>query len=187
MIFTSDNGPWTVYGNHSGKTPYREAKGTGFDGGTRSACLMRYPGVIKAGSVSKRTFCSVDLLPTIAGLTGAAQPKNTIDGKNVWDLIIGKSGATNPHDYYPFSTGEKFEGVMSGDGRWKLHIPHSYRVVETVGNDGAAGKYRQEKIDLSLFDMEKDPFETTNVIDKFPDVAARMKGYAEAHRAEFYA
>ena len=55
------------------------------------------------------------------------------------------------------------------------------------GNDGAAGKYRQEKIELSLFDMEKDPFETTNVIDKFPDVAARMKGYAEAHRAEFYA
>ena len=105
VIFTSDNGPWTVYGNHSGKTPYREAKGTGFDGGTRSACLMRYPGVIKAGSVSKRTFCTVDLLPTIAELTGAAEPKNTIDGKNVWDLIVGESGATNPHDYYPFSTG----------------------------------------------------------------------------------
>ncbi len=50
VIFTSDNGPWTVYGNHSGKTPYREAKGTGFDGGTRSACLMRYPALIKAGT-----------------------------------------------------------------------------------------------------------------------------------------
>jgi arylsulfatase A len=187
VIFTSDNGPWTVYGNHSGKTPYREAKGTGFDGGTRSACLMRYPGVIKAGSVSKRTFCSVDLMPTIAELTGAAQPKNTIDGRNVWDLIVGKAGATNPHEYYPFSTGPTFEGVISGDGRWKLHIPHSYRVVVTAGNDGAAGKYHQEKIDLSLFDMDKDPLETTNVIDKYPDVAARMKGYAEAHRAEFYA
>ena len=187
VIFTSDNGPWTVYGNHSGKTPYREAKGTGFDGGTRSACLMRYPGMIKAGSVSKRTFCSVDLMPTIAELTGSAQPKNTIDGRNVWDLITGKTGARNPHEYYPFSTGPTFEGVMSGDGRWKLHIPHSYRVVVTAGNDGAAGKYRQEKIDLSLFDMEKDPLETTNVIDKYPDVAARMKGYAEAHRAEFYA
>jgi arylsulfatase A-like enzyme len=186
LIFTSDNGPWTVYGNHSGKTPYREAKGTGFDGGTRSACIMRYPGRIKAGSVSKRTFCTVDLLPTIAQLTGAAPPKNTIDGKNVWDLIAGRPGAPNPHEYYPFSTGPTFEGVISGDGRWKLHVPHSYRVVETVGNDGAAGKYRQEKIELSLFDMEKDPLETTNVIEKFPDVAARMKSYAEAHRAEFY-
>ena len=36
------------------------------------------------------------------------------------------------------------------------------------GNDGAAGKYRQDQIELSLFDMEKDPFETTNVIDKYP-------------------
>jgi len=32
VIFTSDNGPWISYGNHAGKTPYREAKGTGFDG-----------------------------------------------------------------------------------------------------------------------------------------------------------
>ena len=37
VVFTSDNGPWISYGNHAGKTPYREAKGTGFDGGTRSA------------------------------------------------------------------------------------------------------------------------------------------------------
>ena len=36
VVFTSDNGPWISYGNHAGKTPYREAKGTGFDGGTRS-------------------------------------------------------------------------------------------------------------------------------------------------------
>ncbi|HRN60525.1 MAG TPA: alpha-hydroxy-acid oxidizing protein, partial [Chiayiivirga sp.] len=36
VIFTSDNGPWTVYGDHAGSTPYREAKGTSFDGGVRS-------------------------------------------------------------------------------------------------------------------------------------------------------
>lgn len=34
--------------------------------------------------------------------------------------------------------------------------------------------------------MEKDPLETTNVIEKFPEVAARLKGYAEQHRLEFY-
>jgi hypothetical protein len=49
-----------------------------------------------------------------------------------------------------------------------------------------AGKYRQAAIPLSLFDMEHDPFETTNVIDKFPDIAAKLKAYAEAHRKEFY-
>ena len=55
-----------------------------------------------------------------------------------------------------------------------------------AGNDGAAGKYRQARIELSLFDLENDAFEKTNVADKYPDVTARLKGYAEAYRAEFY-
>jgi arylsulfatase A-like enzyme len=147
---------------------------------------MRYPGRIKAGEVSQRTFCSIDLLPTIAHLAGAGLPKNPIDGKNVWDLIAAKPGAKNPHDYYAFSTGGVFEGVISGDGRWKLHLPHQYRVVVEAGRDGMAGKYRQASIELSLFDMEADPYEKTNVIDRFPEVAARMKGFAEQHRQAFY-
>jgi arylsulfatase A-like enzyme len=186
VVMTSDNGPWHSYGNHAGKTPYREAKGTGFDGGTRSACIVRYPGQIKAGSVSKRTFCSIDLLPTFASLAGAALPKDPIDGKNVWDLVRGERGAKNPHEYYAFSTGPTFEGVISGDGKWKLHLPHSYRVLLKPGHDGSAGKYGQNEIGLSLFDMERDPLETTNVLEKFPDAAARLRQYAEQHKAEFY-
>lgn len=186
VIMTSDNGPWTSYGNHAGKTPFREAKGTGFDGGTRSACIMRYPGKIRAGSVSKRMMCTIDLLPTIAKLAGASLPKNPIDGLDVWDLIIDKQSARNPHQYYAFSTGSNFEGVISGDGRWKLHVPHSYRTLVYAGNDGKPGKYRQAEIELSLFDMEADPYERVNVIDKFPDVAKRMQGFAEEHRRLFY-
>lgn len=186
VVMTSDNGPWTSYGNHAGATPFREAKGTGFDGGTRSACIMRYPGQIKAGSASLRTFCSIDLLPTFAYLTGAPLPKNPIDGKNVWDLIVDKPGATNPHEYYAFGTGSNFEGVISGDGHWKLHVPHAYRTLIESGNDGKPGKFRQASIELSLFDMERDPFETVNAIEKYPEVATRMKMYAEQHRLEFY-
>lgn len=186
VLFTSDNGPWTSYGNHSGSTPYREAKGTGFDGGIRSACTVRFPGRIKSGTVSKRTWCTLDLLPTIAHLAGAPPPRNPVDGKNVWDLISGKPGAVNPNDYYPFSAGRNFEGVISGDGRWKLHLPHQYRTLVSAGNDGRPGEYRQEQIELSLFDMENDPFETTSVIDKHPDVAARLQRYAENHRRQFY-
>ncbi len=186
VIFTSDNGPWISYGDHAGKTPFREAKGTSFDGGTRSACIMRFPGRIEAGSISKKTFCSIDILPTVAHLAGAELPGNPVDGKDQWDLIVGKPGAKNPQEYYPFSTGGNFEGVISGDGHWKLHVPHRYRTLVTAGHDGAAGKYRQEEIGLSLFDMENDPYETTNVLDKYPDVAAKLKGYADRHRAKFY-
>jgi arylsulfatase A-like enzyme len=187
IIMTSDNGPWVSYGNHAGRTPYREAKGTTFDGGVRSACIMRYPGRIKAGSACGRAFSTIDILPTIAHLTGAPLPGNPIDGRNVWDLIAGNPDAKNPHEYYPFSTGDTFEGIVSGDGKWKLHLPHKYRTLVSPGKDGAAGTYRQVDITLSLFDVENDPLETTNVIDKYPDVAEKMKALAESHRATFYA
>jgi arylsulfatase A-like enzyme len=187
VFFSSDNGPWISYGNHAGKTPYREAKGTGFDGGTRSACIIKFPGKIKAGTSSQRAFCTLDVLPTLAFLAGAELPKNPVDGKNVWDLIVGKPGAKNPHEYYPFCTGQNFEGVISGDGRWKLHVPHSYRTLVEAGKDGMPGKYVQREIELSLFDMENDPYETTNVLEKYPEVADRLKQYAEQHRQEFYA
>ncbi|MHC4518696.1 MAG: sulfatase-like hydrolase/transferase, partial [Planctomycetota bacterium] len=184
--FTSDNGPWISYGNHAGKTPFREAKGTGFDGGTRSACVVKFPGRIKAGTVSNKTFCSLDILPTVAYLAGAELPANPVDGKNVWDVMAGKRDATNASEYYPFSTGKTFEGVISGDGRWKLHLPHKYRTLVKAAHDGAAGKYRQETIGLSLFDMENDPYETTNVLEKHPQVAERLQRLAEQHQERFF-
>ena len=186
VIFTSDNGPWISYGNHAGVTPYREAKGTGFDGGTRSACVMRMPGTIPAGAISHQAFCSVDLLPTLANLAGASFPSSPIDGVDVLPILSCDPTATNPHDYYPVSTGRTFDGVVSGDGKWKLHLPHSYRTLAEAGNDGQPGRYEQAHIDLSLFDMENDPYETTNVIDEHPEVAGQLQAYAESHRDKWW-
>ena len=186
VVFTSDNGPWHVYGNHAGSTPFREAKGTGFDGGTRSACIMRLPGQIPAGTVSDTMFCTIDLLPTFAGLAGAALPQTPVDGRNVWDLITLRPGATNPHDYYAFTTGKAFDGLFSGDGRWKLHVPHTYRSLVTAGRDGQPGTYEKKEIGLSLFDMLYDSHETTNVLDRNPDIAARLQTFAEQHRRLFF-
>jgi arylsulfatase A len=186
VIFSSDNGPWISYGNHAGQTPFREAKGTGFDGGIRSACIIKYPGRIRPGTIRDRMFCTVDLLPTLAHVTGSTLPDNEIDGKNVWGLIAGETGSVNPHDYYPFSTGSVFEGVISGDGRWKLHLPHTYQTLVKPGHDGSAGKYKQETIGLSLFDMNNDPNETKDVKDQFPEVLARLQGYADRHKKLFY-
>lgn len=186
VIFTSDNGPWVSYGDHAGITPFREAKGTSFDGGVRSACIMKMPGQISEGQISSSTLGTVDLLPTLCKLAGIPLPENEIDGENVWDLITGVEGAENPHEYYAFSNGQNFEGVMSGDGKWKLHLPHKYRTLETPGKDGLAGKYTQSSIDTALFNMEQDPFETTNVLEQFPDVASQLIDLAEKHKAEFY-
>lgn len=186
VVFTSDNGPWVSYGNHAGKTPYRQSKATTFDGGVRSACIIKYPGKIPAGSKSDQMFCSVDLLPTLASLTGSSLPENTIDGKDVWPIIADDNGAANPHEYYPFSAGKEFQGVISGDGRWKLHIPHRYHKLVEPGKDGMAGKYENKRIELILFDMKNDPYETTDVKDKYPKVLKQLKACADKHKQKFY-
>jgi arylsulfatase A len=186
VILTSDNGPWISYGNHAGITPFREAKGTSFDGGIRSACIIKYPGDIEAGAVSERTIGSVDLLPTLCHLAGVPLPENEIDGENVWSVITGKKGALNPHVYYAFSNNSNFEGIISGDGRWKLHFPHNYRILVSEGADGIPGKYGTAHIDTALFDMVADPLETTNVISDYPEVAAELVRLAGAHAFRFY-
>jgi len=186
VILTSDNGPWISYGNHAGTTPFREAKGTTFDGGVRSACIMKYPGHIGAKTSSAETFFSIDLLPTLCHIAGVELPENEIDGRNVWDLVRGVPEAENPHEYYAISNSRNFEGVFSGDGQWKLHLPHAYRTLEVAGSDGQAGKYVQNTIEVSLYDMENDTFETKNVIEDYPEVAQRLMEYAKLHESRFY-
>jgi arylsulfatase A-like enzyme len=186
VVFSSDNGPWSEYGNHAGVTPYREHKTTTFDGGVRSAAILKYPGKIRGGSRLERAICSIDLLPTLAHITGCTLPGNEIDGKNIWPLISGAPGAENPHAYYAFSNGKHFEALISGDGRWKLHLPHSYRHVDEPGKDGMPGRTSHPKLELSLFDMEKDPFETSNVIESYPEIAAQLMQLADAHKHRFY-
>ena len=188
VIFTSDNGPWLVYGNHGGKTPYRGEKGTSFDGGIRSPLIIKYPGKISPNSVSLNTFFSIDLLPTICNLTGTSLPDYEIDGKNIWNLIVNDSddNVENPHRYYAFTNWQSFEGILSSDGRWKLHIPHKYRDPVYGGKDGFPGRYLTGEVDTSLFDMIHDPYEKVNVMEQYPDMTRKLIQYAEEHQNKFF-
>ncbi len=186
VLFSSDNGPWSVFGNHAGKTPYKEAKATSFDGGLRTQFIVKYPDVIDENTVSDKFLYSIDIMPTICKLTGSSLPKNGFDGEDVMGQLVGEEDFTYKRNYHAFSNGENFEGVFSKDGRWKLHLPHAYRHVKEYGNDGLPGKYQQKKIDLTLYDMENDPFETTNVIEEYPEVAEALLQYCEMHKKMFY-
>ncbi|MPZ19071.1 MAG: sulfatase-like hydrolase/transferase [Luteitalea sp.] len=155
---------------------------------SRAALLTgSYPGKIQPGTTSETAICSIDILPTIAHLAGAQPPDNDIDGRNVWDLIAGKPGAQNPHAYYAFSTGDRFEAVMSGDGKWKLHLPHEYRHVIRHGEGGFPGEHEQRAQQLALYDLGADPYERMNVIDDHPAIAQTLQQLAEQHRKQFYA
>jgi len=76
--------------------------------------------------------------------------------------------------------------VMSGDGKWKLHLPHGYRTSPVGGRDGLPGLYQQARIDMALFDMVHDPYEKVNVIDDYPEIADELIRIAEEHRAKFF-
>ena len=186
VIFSSDNGPWTVYGNHAGKTPYKEAKATAFDGGTRTQLIVKYPGVIAGNKVSNKFLYAIDLMPTICALTNSSLPENKFDGENVLRQLKGEEGFIYGRKYHAFSTDNNMQGVFSQDGRWKLHLPSGYRHVKESGKDGLSGTYEQRKIPLTLYDMVNDPYETTNVINKYSEVADELLKYCELHKKEFY-
>ncbi|MBM3859699.1 MAG: sulfatase [Verrucomicrobia bacterium] len=187
VIFGSDNGPWLSYGNHAGSSgPLREGKGTAWEGGVRTPWLMRWPGKIRAGSVNNTMLMTIDILPTIAHLTGAPLPKHKIDGLNVWPVLAGERGAKNPHDcYWLYYANNQLQAVT--DGRWKLFFPHSYRTLagKPGGRDGIPAKYEQQKVATAeLYDLKNDIGETANVAAKHPDIVKRLEALAEAARAE---
>ncbi len=184
VIFTSDNGPWLPAGNHGGSArPLREGKGTSFEGGVREPCIMRWPGRIPADTVCDEPLMTIDLVPTIARLAGAALPQDrVIDGRDVWPLVAGEPGAINPHEALYFYWLGELQAVRSG--RWKLHLPHDYSHPSVVDQDGGYGKNEVRHIDLSLFDLAADPGEEHDLSARHPDVVERLQGLAEAARVD---
>src|SRR5690606_32426935 len=155
VIFTSDNGPWLNYGDHSGTTGgLREGKGTTFEGGVRVPCIMRWPGKIPAGTQCDEPLMTIDLLPTIAGRIGAALPEHPIDGRDAWPLLAGEAGARSPQEaYFLYYHAGDLEAMRSG--RWKLHFPHQYRTLagRPGGVDGKPVAYEQARTGVELYDL----------------------------------
>ncbi len=185
VIFSSDNGPWLSYGDHAGSAgPLREGKGTTFDGGQCEPTIMRWPGQIPAGTVCNEPASTMDILPTFAKLAGAELPNRRIDGKDIWPLMSGKPGARSPHEALFYYRGYALEAVRSG--KWKLHLPHSYRSLG--GREGGTGgkpvKYEQAKISLALFDLENDIGEQHDVSSQYLDVVERLLGLVERMRED---
>lgn len=189
VIFTSDNGPWLSYGTHAGSAgPLREGKGTAWEGGTRVPALMRWPGKIPAGTTNNDYLMTIDILPTLAGLSGAALPAHPIDGRDVWPLISRRPGATNPHEGYGnWYAQNELQAVVSGDGRWKLVLAHRFRTLagRPGGRDGIPAKYENANVTApALFEISRDIGETTDVASANPEVVQRLLAFAEKCRAD---
>jgi len=189
VIFTSDNGPWLCYGNHAGSAkPLREGKGTNWEGGTREPCIMRWPGHIPAGADTWDMLMTIDLFPTIAKLAGAKLPGHKIDGLDVWPLISRQPGAKNPHEsYWFYYEDNQLQAVTTGDGRWKLQLPHTFQTLagKPGGANGVPAPYSHRMIeDEELYDLVHDIAETTNVAQQHPEMVKRLEAEVEKARAD---
>jgi arylsulfatase len=189
VLFTSDNGPWLCYGNHAGSAgSLREGKATCWEGGTRVPCIMRWPGRIPADVVCNNMLMTIDLFPTIARLIHAELPKHPIDGLDVWPLLAGQKGARNPHaGYYLYYRENELHAIVSGDGRWKLELPHTYVTLSgrPGGRDGIPARYDNRKLtQAELYDLQMDLGETRDVSAAHPDVAEKLQALAEIARKD---
>jgi arylsulfatase A len=183
IMFSSDNGPWLIYGDHAGSAGLlREGKQTSFEGGTREPFIARWPGRIPPGRVVDTRVMSFDVFPTLARLAGAKLPADhPIDGRDIWPWISGRRTSGEPHDvlYFYSINGAALQAVESGP--WKLTLPHqTFHAVG--GRGGVRGTQESFEMPLSLFDLTHDIAETTNVADERPDVVRKLMRYVEQAR-----
>ncbi len=185
VIFTSDNGPWLSYGNHSGSAGLlREGKGTAWEGGVRVPFIARWPGRIPPDRTQPEPAMTIDLLPTIARLTGAKLPQGKLDGKDISPLLLGEKNAKSPHEAYYFYWSTELHAVRSGS--WKLYFPRTYRsmIGNEPGKDGTPGLYKNVKAGLELFNLDTDLSEKTNIVAGYPEVVRRLELMADRMRED---
>lgn len=133
--------------------PYRDGKGSLFEGGCRVAACANWPGKIKPQTVDG-IIHAVDLYPTFAALADASTAKcKPLDGLNVWDTIA--MGKASPRTEVIYNV-EPFRGAMrQGDWKliWRTLIPTS----------------------VDLYNLANDPYEMTNLAAEHPDKVATMQ------------
>lgn len=181
VIFTSDNGPETLFGEQGGSTGgLRGSKVTTWEGGHRVPFIARWPGRIPAGAVCNQLAANIDLLPTFAALTGHRLPSRKIDGVSIAPLLEGDFDQPARKALYYYFQENDLEAVRSGN--WKLVFPHISREVIEPGVAGFPGKARRVPTDYALYDLRRDPGETLDVKAMNPDVVTVLEQVAAQAR-----
>jgi arylsulfatase A-like enzyme len=172
VLYTTDNGPWLSFKHHGGSAgPLREGKGTTFEGGQRVPCLIRGPG-IPAGTVCNALTGTIDVLPTIAAITGKALPgRKQIDGLDASGLWKGTAATSPRKEFLHYTSRGELEGIRQEN--WKL------LVKKPRGSRNAKKGQKPKAPQVMLFDLSKDLGEQSNLADAHPEIVkelqARMK------------
>jgi arylsulfatase A-like enzyme len=167
IFFTSDNGPHKEGGADpkffQSSGPLRGHKRDLTEGGIRVPMIARWPGKIKAGTVSDQVWAFWDFLPTAAELAQTKVPPG-VDGISIVPALLAK-GEQKQHEflYWEFHEGGSQQAVRMGN--WKAIRPKL----------GAP---------LELYDLKTDIGETSNIAGQHPDLVAKIEAYLKTARTE---
>ncbi|WP_395751285.1 sulfatase-like hydrolase/transferase [Prosthecobacter sp.] len=174
IILCGDNGPEPTL-EHTRTHGLRGMKWSLYEGGIRTPLIIRWPGVVPAGVVNESTvFSSVDFMPTLCALAQVKAPDSAQDGEDVsaalrgekvvrhkpllWEYgrKPGEAGKVKNGFPYPKEPDSKSPNVAVRDGDWKL----------LVNADGTQ---------IELYNLSKDPNETTNLAEAEKDTRDRLR------------
>ena len=170
VVFSSDNGPWLVFDSHGGSAGMlRDGKGSTWEGGMRVPGLIWWPGKVLAGVVQHEMGLTMDLLPTIAAISGAKLPDVQLDGRDLSPLLFGEGKVERGAFMYYRGT-SLFACRL---GSWKAHFA-------TRAGYGQA-KLEEHQPPL-LFELRVDPGEKWNVAGRHPEVLQQIEEAVAEHR-----
>ena len=172
VVFTSDNGPWLIFGEDGGSAGLlREGKGTTWEGGMREPAIFWSPGNIEP-KVVMDLGTTMDLFPTFSSMAGVPIPEDrVIDGVDISPVLLEKK--SSPRKEVFFYRGDELYAVRVGD--YKAHFI----------TEGAYGvEPRMEHNPPLLFEVNKDPSEKYDIAKDNPEVIRQIMEVVKEHNSK---
>ena len=182
VIFTSDNGPWIRFQNTTNHPkyddartlvgsalPFRDGKGSTWEGGVRVPGVLYWPGTIPEASVIRQPASTFDILPTIFALAGEPLPTGrTLDGRDIRSYLNKETWPGTPSGFSFVYTGSGSNVIYGArKGAYKLHI----RLYSQTGDNYGFTASRSNPL---LFNVETDPHERFDLRSQFPDKVSEL-------------
>jgi arylsulfatase A-like enzyme len=166
VMYSTDNGAEKFSWPDGGNSPFRNEKGSNWEGAYRVPCAMRWPGVIKPGTVFNDIFAHEDMLPTLLAAAGVSDVKEQLlkgmkvgdktfkvhlDGYNITDALAGKSPSPR-HEFFYFNDDGSLVGLRF----------NQYKVVFAEQRAHSLDVWQDPFVPLrfpKLLNLRSDPFE----------------------------
>jgi arylsulfatase A-like enzyme len=164
VLFTTDNGAEIFSWPDGGNIPFRGEKGTTWEGGFRVPAFVRWPGVIKPGTVVNAVMSHEDWLPTLLAAAGVPDIKqqllrgykagdktfkNRLDGYNFLPFFTGEADKGRRREFFYFDDNASLNAMRYDD--WKIHF-------KWIEGNLFTGSIRTANVPI-VVNLRQDPFE----------------------------